>query len=231
MDFSRFDPKWTLFEDDTIVVVNKPPGLPSQPTRDPNRPNLYTLMTQAFPYVALMHRLDRDTTGLMIFSKDKKANTALGDAFKERRVEKTYLALVSTNPERRTVGETWIRKSYLKPVHRLASSKTLEVTSGGDYAESSFVLVSWDEKNGRGRGVVEINPKTGRMHQVRVHLAAEGMPILGDSVYGAETKPNPVKRVMLHAWKLALPHPVSKVIVRFEAPVPGDFLKLAHLSE
>jgi 23S rRNA pseudouridine1911/1915/1917 synthase len=206
--------KHILFEDDHWLVLNKPPGLPTHATVDTSRHHLvraaeaYLEKSQPKgPYVGVHHRLDKDTSGVILFSKSKEANGPLAKAFQERAMEKTYLAICK-GP---SVGERTI-KSYMGPSPRNKRIQS-SLPKGGKFAETKIRTL--EER--KGLFLVEAKPTTGRMHQIRVHLSECGMPILGDTVYGGAPGP----RVLLHAWRLEL---LGK---SFCAPLPDDFQQLA----
>jgi RluA family pseudouridine synthase len=221
-----------IFEDDQIIAFNKPSGLSSQGGRIAS-PTLDDLMG-AFAKASgnrprLIHRLDRDTSGVILTAKTKPAAAFLGKAMMARRIRKTYLAIVAASPEPRQGAielalrrEEIGRESYMRvcePDHADAeSARTLYRTlaSGPDGA------------------VMELRPQTGRMHQIRVHLAALERPIAGDVRYGGALMLGglPAGRLMLHASRLEFPHPAggSKAV---EAAPPADFMALAaglHLA-
>jgi 23S rRNA pseudouridine1911/1915/1917 synthase len=210
------------YEDDWIIVVDKPAGLPTHATIDPGRPHLHGLVAELLarrdgagderPYLAVHHRLDRDTTGLVLFAKDRSANAALAEAFAGRQVVKEYLAVC-----RGTFGQgSWTVRDHLgrlSPPDRTA--RYGRVRSGGSLAETGFRVV---RRGAGGTALVEARPRTGRTHQIRVHLAGGGTPIVGDELYGGAPGP----RVLLHARGLSLPHPCRAGTVSVQAPTPED---------
>lgn len=207
-----------IFEDKWIIVVDKPSGLPSQGTRDPARDHLvaaverYLRLTDPKARAALHHRLDVETSGVIVLGKHKDANKGLTDAFRERLAQKTYLAVVVGEfPEEAAVTNHLASKRDGK------RNRMVPVRAGGDFAETKFKLRRFEG----GLSVVEAYPKTGRMHQIRVHLAGLGFPIVGDSFYGGVTRWDGarVARMMLHAWRLELPHPVTGDRLVLDAPV------------
>ena len=215
-----------VYEDEYIIVVNKPPGLPTQPTLDRKRANLYQLLEKwrqdelaplgkiKDAYIGLHHRLDRDTSGVILFTKKKEANLGVSQIFKEHLAQKTYIALVE-NPKKIAVPNQWKVDNFLKkdPVKK---GKMKSVRSGGDHALTEFtVLERWN-----GYLLIQAKPLTGRMHQIRVHLAEYGLPIVGDDFYGTDKYPC---RVLLHAAQLTFPHPISKIKISVQAPLPQDF--------
>jgi RluA family pseudouridine synthase len=227
-------PDRILFEDEDLIVVDKPPGLPSQPTVDQTRDNLLSAVHRflskrdgtAKAYVGVHHRLDRDTSGAVLFTKSQRANAATAELFSARLVVKTYQAL-TVSPQkpalrRKLARQQWTIKNYLGKI----SSKSKRtrygaVDSHGALAETSFRLIAEYP-----RGLwIEAVPKTGRTHQIRVHLSEYGLPILGDDLYGAADSPESrlAPRLMLHAAQLIFPHPVSKREISVKCLPPEDF--------
>jgi RluA family pseudouridine synthase len=208
-----------VYEDDAIFIVSKPAGLPTQPTLDPNRQNLFDLLKERAGeegYVGLHHRLDRDTSGVMVFTNRKEANFGIAEAFKNRDAHKVYLAIVGKSPGSK---KDWPRKdfqieNFLKKDDR-KKGLMRSVKSGGDAARTTFSLLAV----GRDAALYLCRPHTGRMHQIRVHLSEYGFPIVGDEMYGSRLP----GRVMLHAAALTLKHPLSGKIQTFTAPIPEDF--------
>ena len=208
-----------LFEDDDVIAVDKPSGLPSHATVDSKRPHLVRAVENHLRarggelYLAQHHRLDAGTSGVVIFSKSKRANAPLADAFRAKLAEKTYVALIECATP---LPAKWLVKNHLAEDkddrHRMRS-----VRSGGDRAETAFRLL-FPSRNGQ-RALVEAKPTTGRRHQIRAHLAENGTPIVGDESYGGAAG----TRLMLHALSIALPHPVTGERLDIQAPLPGDF--------
>ena len=208
-----------LHEDDAVIAVDKPPRLPTVPSADPRRPSLVGLVEKllrsrtgagrAMPpgHLGVHQRLDQDTSGVVVFVKDPAANASLAAQFAAHAVEKTYLALTG-------------RPARLPP-KRWRSEAAVEDESGAGKGSRSavtdFVVV---EVLARGL-LVEAHPRTGRKHQIRIHLAKAGMPILGDGRYGGDTAAAP--RVMLHAARLALRHPLTDAPLSVASPLPADF--------
>ena len=223
----KMESRHILFEDEDLIAVDKPPGLPTQPTLDEARDNLYAAVKKFLaerdrlvqPYVGLHHRLDRDTSGVVLFTKRKEANAGIAAAFSEHWARKTYNAL-TVRPGQ--LPETdWDVKNYLgKAPGTGKRTRFTEVRSGGDFAHTDFKRIEilpralW----------VEARPLTGRTHQIRVHLSEAGLPILGDSTYGMESaNRGGVPRLMLHALKLEFPHPLTQAKIAVESPIPADF--------
>ena len=222
-----------LFEDNRLLVINKPPGLLAHPAGDRFAYAVIGLIKTARPddRVDLCHRLDRDTSGVMVLTKDLEANTHVKAQLRERsaHLQKTYLALVRGQPE-------WDTRDVRAPIgDRLDTEIRLRrgVTDDGLHARTVFTVV----KRLDGHALVRCALHTGRTHQIRVHLEHVGHPILGDKVYG---QPDRVflewheqgasdfvrehtgfPRQCLHAWQLRLRHPEGDELA-FEAPLPDD---------
>ena len=220
-----------LFEDEWLIAVAKPAGLPSQPTLDPARASVESEL-KAFlkkrdggdPYLVLHHRLDRDTSGVLLFSKAPKANAGVGALFSEKTAQKIYHALCLLGAG---CPEQWEVKNYLGVKGRVGKANRYgSVKSGGDPA-----LTLFEEKERLAEAsLVEAKPKTGRTHQIRVHLSECGHPILGDPFYGGPTAlllPSGVRlqfpRVMLHAHSLGFVHPMTQVETLISCDWPSDF--------
>jgi 23S rRNA pseudouridine1911/1915/1917 synthase len=226
--------KYVLFEDDYLIAINKPPGLPTQPTVDEARNNLYVAMKQFLstrdkitdPYLGLHHRLDRDTSGVMIFTKKQEANSRLAESFRDHRIEKVYHAL-TVRPEPFSVSDIWTVENYLGRLssHKGKRAKYASVGLDGSFSRTTFRLIE-DLKEALW---IEARPQTGRTHQIRVHLSEQGMPILGDNLYveaadNRSKKPKKmIKRLMLHALSIGFDHPINGSEVKIESPLPEDF--------
>lgn len=215
-----------LFEDEFIIAFNKPAGLPTQATLDPSRKHLFGLAKELLQarnpseksYLALHHRLDRDTSGVLLLAKSESANRGVADLFKEHRIQKTYFAICENHSS--VQKNTWTVKNYLaKDFTKRKVSRFHSVKSGGDPAETDFKIL---DQSALGL-FIQAQPKTGRTHQIRVHLSEEGLPIVGDSHYGWNGEG--IRRVMLHAKNLKFIHPISQVETFIQAPLPEDFLE------
>lgn len=208
-----------LFRDDALVAVDKPPGLPTHPTADPHRPSLVSHLVAwlggpgAAPALAVHQRLDRDTSGVVLFGIDPRANEGLARAFAGRQARKTYLALVA-----RPAGPV-ARRLRIDTALGMAD-RGGRVRVGGPGAREASTEVVVREVLPRAL-LVEARPATGRRHQVRAHLAHAGMPVLGDPLYGGPA--GGVARTMLHAWTLELAHPLDGRPLAIESPLPADF--------
>ncbi len=219
---------YILFEDEFLIAVNKPAGLPTQPTLDEARVNLFAAVKKfiaardgaAQTYVGLHHRLDRDTSGVVLFTKKTEANAGTADLFSKHLAQKTYNAL-SWVPPRERLESKWTVKNFLgKAPGGGKRARFTAVRSGGDSAHTDFRLLGQFDKI----AWIEAMPRTGRTHQIRVHLSEAGLPILSDPVYGIrEDNPPFAPRLMLHARQLDFPHPITGKSVRIESPLPEDF--------
>lgn len=211
-----------IHEDPHVIAFNKPSGLSSQG----GRIQAHTLDDLLWAFARsngkrpeLVHRLDRDTSGVILAAKTKPAAGFLGKAMQARRFKKTYLALLSAAPEpasgtidapllRQEIG----RESYMRVV--------TPDTTGAQAALSRYRTLAASEDG----ALVELDPATGRMHQLRVHMASIARPLAGDARYGGALTfaGKPASRLMLHASKLVFPHPEGGYRT-LEAEVPADF--------
>ncbi len=208
-----------LHEDGWLVAVNKPAGVASQPPRQRRQGELSVHEILALQLAhrhgrrrdpLLIHRLDRLTTGVMVFALQREASRALARAWHDAAVEKRYLVVAAGVPPRRRLTVTAaIARDPARP-------DTFRVHRSGRPARTDIVLLA----AAHGFSLLEVRPLTGRTHQVRVHLAHAGCPVAGDSRYGSGGVPRP----FLHAWRLSLPHPADGTPLALEAPVPEDML-------
>jgi 23S rRNA pseudouridine1911/1915/1917 synthase len=196
-----------IYENEQILVMLKPPGIPSQRTKDPKRFNAEDLMARwaqktGRGRVILAHRLDRDTSGLLLFGKGEAAATQLADWFKHRQIHKTYFALCYGAVERRQ--GTWDHFLGLGPQVGGRQSYAC-VKSGGLKAVTDYEVLG----STQGYSLWKLQPHTGRTHQLRVQLAHAGFPIVGDDLYGGRfskpADPFTVAHHFLHAGELVLP--------------------------
>lgn len=228
----------TLYEDEHIICIDKPAGLLSVPDRfDATKANLANLLKQRIPTLHVVHRLDRDTSGVIIFAKNAEAHAALSQDFEGRDVEKYYLALVNGTPPESGIIDAPIVESLSKP-------GTMIVTKKGKESKTAYTLIQGYELF----SLVEVQIFTGRMHQIRVHMAYEGYPLFIDPVYGTreafflseikgrrykiskdEEEEQPmVARQTLHAAKLTFNHPATQKSMTIESPMPKDFRALIN---
>lgn len=216
-----------LHEDDQIVVVNKPPGLVVHPAVGHERGTLVngllhnrSLATGSDPSrPGVVHRLDRDTSGVLVVAKSERAYESLVDQFRARTVRKTYLALAHGVFEE-TEGriEAPIGRHPQHP-----REQSIRHVGGKDALTDFGVLGTFDD-----RTLLAVYPETGRTHQIRVHLAAIEHPVVGDSVYGRR---DDVEELMLHAWKLEIAHPTTEERQAFTAAPPRRFQSVVAAVE
>jgi 23S rRNA pseudouridine1911/1915/1917 synthase len=220
----EIDPARVIFRDRFVLAYDKEPGVPSQQLPSDAYNNVFAALLRHLStgregerYAALHHRLDRETSGVLLFALDRRANEPLGRAFRERKVKKEYLAWVEGFPQ----DESWTSEADIGKV----GGKYKAVKAGeGKQARTLFRVLG----RGEGRSLVLATPLTGRTHQIRIHLGLAGHPVAGDRAYGAK----PDSRLYLHAWRLTLKHPVSGKDLKIEAPVPAGWPEVAdmHLS-
>lgn len=202
------DPSHLVWEDPYLLIASKPKGIPSLQTLDPSRDYFLQSVKRLLmhrgdkkPYLALHHRLDVETSGLMLFCKKKSLNKSVGELFAKRQIEKTYHAVCSIK-DQLSVSDHWEFKNYLAK----APGRTLKmhaVKSGGSFAHTTFSLL----KEMTGHCLIECKPHTGRTHQIRVHLAQNHLPIVNDKLYGQGEDDSLLK---LHAVSLKFKHPVTE---------------------
>lgn len=200
-----------LHEDSDLLIVDKPAGLLSVPGKGGDLADcLLTRLERAFPTARLVHRLDRDTSGVMVFAMTAHAQRHLNAQFEARKVKKTYLARV-TGRLTPSAGEIDLPLTVDWP-NRPRQMVCLE--KGKPSLTGWKVLKASDEESR-----VRLFPLTGRSHQLRVHMLSLGHPILGDTLYAPETAAN-YPRMMLHAEELRLNHPETGKGMKFRAPAP-----------
>ncbi len=201
-----------IFRDDHLLVLDKPSGLLAVPGRGPELADCLSARVQAiFPAALVVHRLDRDTSGVFLMALTPQAQRELGRQFEARTVEKRYVAIVHGSPrEPEGVIELPLRKDFDRPPRHM-----VDLELGRPAVTRYRVLESTGDQSR-----LELSPLTGRSHQLRVHLAAIGHPILGDPLYAEEAVQMLASRLMLHAESLAIEHPVSGERVQWMAPVP-----------
>lgn len=212
--FERFDDAWVIAEEAELVAVNKPAGLLSECPRWRKAANLLDLAKQRFGPVHLFHRLDRDTSGVVILTRSTAANRYLDAAFKQGSVVKEYVAVVAAPNRLQAEGEI---RLPIGP-HPTRRDMVAIVLRGGQRAVTRYQVIGVEP----GRQWLRLWPETGRTHQLRVHLASQDAPILGDRLYGPAHQRQP--RLMLHAARLTLPAGSGFPQRTFVAPLPADFL-------
>ena len=209
-----------LFEDDALLVIDKPAGVLSLPDGyDKSLPHLATLLAARHGRLWLVHRLDRDTSGVLVLARSAEAHHHLNDQFRERRVEKVYRALIAPIP-------AWEKISAGFPLRKDGDRqhRTVVDSQRGKPARTDFeVLERFPQA-----ALVAARPHTGYTHQIRAHLRALGCPILADDLYrlpGSPTfAPTPIDRMALHAYSISFTHPLSAELLVISTPAPADFM-------
>lgn len=213
-----------LHEDNHIIVVNKRVGDIVQGDKTGDKPlsdvvKEYLKIKHNKPgavYLGVVHRLDRPTTGIVVFAKTSKALTRLNDSFKNRETQKTYWAVVKNSPPKE--HDTLIHYLKRNPKNNTSKAHTKEVSESKKASLEYTIIQKLDNYF-----ALEINLHTGRHHQIRAQLTAIGCPIKGDLKYGFD-RSNKDGGIHLHARKLIIEHPVSKENLTFIAPTPTDVI-------
>lgn len=225
----KFNPE-ILFEDADLLVVNKPSGIPVIPERfDKEKESLQSLLQKQHGKLFVVHRIDRETSGVICFAKNGAAHKNLSQQFEHREVRKIYLALVKGRLQeaKGTIDKT-IAENPARPGTMITAAKGKEALSLYEVKEQF-----------KNTALLQVEIKTGRTHQVRVHLASIGHPLLVDSIYAktgafyfsslkrnykpaAEEERPTISRLTLHAWQLTIKHPLSGDEMTFTAPLAKD---------
>lgn len=214
-------PLTVVYEDECLLAVDKPAGMVVHPAAGHTGGTLVNALLAYHPQLAdvggpgragVVHRLDKDTSGLLLVAKVPEAHAALQRQFKRRQVRKTYLALVE--------GEVQPREGVIEvPVGRdQRQRKQMAAMRSGRPAVTQYRAVEYF----RGYTLLEVRPHTGRTHQIRVHLAWLGYPVVGDRVYGRRRQPLLGDRHFLHALELHFTHPVTREALTLTAPLPAE---------
>lgn len=217
-------PGMTISEDADILALNKPAGLCVHPTdsnweRDPRaallgEKTLISILAKERPSLSvvprfgLVHRLDRETSGLILIAKTAEAAEYFSEAFRAREISKLYIGAAAGDPE----SEVWTMDA---PMGRPTGARKIKVWEYGRDAVTNFRVL---ERTGTAC-LIDIRPETGRTNQIRVHLSHAGHPIIGDDIYGGP----PAERMMLHAMRLQFAHPATGRPTKIVCPVPEDF--------
>jgi len=224
-----------LFDDSDLIFVNKPPGMAVHPSPGHPHSTLVDALVARFPDLAsvieldgtwragIVHRLDKDTSGVMVVARNRMARAALSDQFKQRTVAKVYVALVAGHPARERI-------TIDRPIgrHQTERKRMSVKAAGGREALSEVSVIRrcalpLEEEGPMPVSLVAVRPQTGRTHQIRVHLASIGHPCLGDPLYGRQPRERlPIRRQALHALYLAVEHPRRGGRIAAVAPVAAD---------
>ncbi|MBE7637707.1 RNA pseudouridine synthase [Sneathiella sp. P13V-1] len=199
-----------FYKDQAILLAIKPSGLLTVPGREAHKKDcLINRITPHFPTATIVHRLDLETSGLVVIALNKVSQSSLGRSFQQRKVEKRYLAWVDGNPinDGGTIDIPLFPDWPNRPLQKI------------DYENGKAALTHWKVLERReDRALVMLMPVTGRSHQLRVHMKALGHTILGDPLYADERVRGMADRLMLHAGYLAFPHPDTDEMISFSLP-------------
>ena len=212
-----------VFEDEDVIVVDKPAGLLTVATDTEKLRTVYALLFEHVKSkpraekIFIVHRLDREASGLLVFAKTEKAKHSLQDQFKDHTAGRGYLAVVE-GKVRRDAGTL---RSYLaeNAAHRVYSTGN---PNKGKLAVTHFRVLNRASQ----QTLVEVELESGRKHQIRIHLAEEGHPISGDKAYGSRR--NPLHRLALHATRLTFKHPRTNKTMEFNSPCPASFTSIVR---
>jgi len=203
-----------LYTDEHILIVNKPAGLPVLPDGwEKGAPYLVKLLEEEYGKIWIVHRLDKVTSGIIVFARTAAAHRHLNMQLEKHEVQKIYHAIVNGVP-------TWEEKTAKHPLRANVGHRhrTIVDTKTGKPSETRFKVI----KRYQSQALVEASPVTGRTHQVRVHAMALGYSLVGDHLYGA-SETDLIARPALHAYSLSFTHPESKELIKFTASYPSDF--------
>lgn len=211
-----------LFEDESIIVIDKMSGLLSMATERDREKTAYHILSEHVKKkdprncIFILHRLDRETSGVMMFSKSQKVQEMLQKNWDQAITERKYIAVVEGQPQQpQGTLKSYLAENSTYLVHTTTANK-------GKLAITHYRVL---KSNGR-YSLVELDLETGRKNQIRVHMQEAGCPVTGDKKYGAKT--NPIHRLALHAFKLRFIHPITHKEMDFETPFPKRFELLAR---
>jgi len=216
-----------LFENQDIIIINKPPGIVVHPSAGHSSGTLVHAVLAHAPDIqgiggerrpGVVHRLDKDTSGIIVMAKNDPAFQMLQRQFSERTVEKTYIALVEEKPP---TPSGRIEAAIGRDPHQRQKMAVMPASKGRESTSIYRTIESFNKNT-----LLEVRPITGRTHQIRVHLAFIGCPVVGDRVYGRK-KPNlDIRRQFLHATKLKIAIPGEEGVFVFDAPLPPDLARV-----
>lgn len=209
----KFDYQWLIRDDGDVIAIDKPAGLLSQGTKWRPDNNLLYLAEKRYGDVALFHRLDRDTSGVILLTRPGVINQYLDEAFKANTVQKEYWAVVKTPNKLAPHGTI----NFSLAPHPQRQDMMVTINSGGKSAVTTYKI----EREAKGLQLVRLAPQTGRMHQIRVHLQAMDAPILGDRLYSPDAEQ--YERLYLHAQSITLPASGDFPERNYSAPLPNIF--------
>lgn len=211
-----------IFKDEHLLVIDKPAGLPVLPDGwEKDAPYLVKMLEEEFGKTWIVHRLDKVTSGVMVFARTADSHRALNIQFERREADKVYHAIVEGEPK-------WREKTAKHPLRANVGKKhrTMVDDRNGKPSETRFRIL----KRYQSSALVEAKPMTGRTHQVRVHAYALGHPLVGDLLYGA-SETDLIARPALHAFSLTITHPATGERLTFKSEYPDDFLNALKLLD
>lgn len=207
-----------LHRDDALLVLNKPAGLLSVPGRGAEKQDCLSSRVQRhFPEALVVHRLDMATSGLLVMARTGEVQRQLNAAFSARQVHKRYIAIVHGDCSAASTGEWHTIKLPILVDWPLRPLRKIDLEHGKP-STTRWRCIAFDARTNTSR--LELEPVTGRSHQLRVHMLAAGHPIVGDALYAPAEVAAMEKRLMLHASELAFAHPQSAAPLRFDCPCP-----------
>lgn len=225
IDFTLTE-KDVLYEDEYIIVVDKPAYIPTEDTFVKERKSMHSCVVEYLwnkdrslrnpPYAGIIHRLDKETSGVLLFTKKREANKSLSRQFAEHSIKKIYRAVcdIKIKPQLKN----FTVENFISRISSKSSACKMGITkdeSKGQHAKTEFKIVKEEEK----KVFAECFLFTGRTHQIRVHLSSKGLPICGDELYGSTTE----GRIMLHAHTLEFTHPINGEHIKIESTLPEQF--------
>jgi tRNA pseudouridine32 synthase / 23S rRNA pseudouridine746 synthase len=214
---------WLVYQDEFLLAVNKPSGLRTIPDGyDNNLPHLVSALNGQFGRLWIVHRLDKETSGILLLARSVEVHRHLNQQFDRREIAKTYHAIVAGSPP-------WQRKSIDSPLQVDGDRKHRTVVNSqrGKAAVSDVELLARFQQ----ATLVAVHPKSGYTHQIRVHLASVGFPILFDSLYRRPSHPafpDIPGRLALHALRITFTHPYTGKPAQLEAPIPTDLKEMLN---
>ncbi len=223
-----------LFFDDSLIVINKPPFIPTEDTIVATRKSVHSALIKYLweknpelknpPYCGIMHRLDRETSGCLLFTLTRSVNPKIHDLFENHAVKKMYRAVCALPKNNHfVVGQTFSTEFFMgRTSAKSAKCKMGKIAqnTGGVYSRTDF-CISGINKN---FAYIDCFPKTGRTHQIRLHLSSMGLPIVGDELYGSKVSLAEYNnRIMLHSALLEFIHPKTDSLISIKSPLPNGF--------
>jgi len=206
----QFDSNWIIYSDEHLIVANKPSGLLSVPGRGPDKQEcLLSHLLVDYPDAKIVHRLDMDTSGLMVVARSAEVHRHLSRQFQERQTEKTYQAICA--------GRLPIKTGHISlPMRCDWERRPLQMI---DFKQGKGAKTLWRVlEQSSSKFLIELTPITGRSHQLRLHMKSLGHPILGDNLYADQQSLDDSHRLLLHATSLSFTHPVLDKVLSFSCP-------------